>query len=696
MFQKLIQQRARLYLPILIVFNLLVFALCVKINVFRFNNFDFGKFDLGNMSQMVWYTLNGKLMYLTDYFGTNLPRWAMSHVDPILLIFIPVFIFFPHSLTLVFGQVILVLSSSIIIYKLGDLILKSSFAGLLLGVAFLFYPAVGFLLAWTGYHGVTAVIPFFLLAFYIFEKMHLSQNFSLRNRLVFWVMIIATLAGKEQLSLYILVYGVFIALARKNLKYGLTLITLGAVWFVVTFVVIIPHFAPYRVDGFKQFSEEIQIDSTLGQDVGKDNYFLSRYSEFGDTYLEITLGILFNPSKSVEIFFGGDKLENFNMTMAPLLYVPLLAPLHLAIAGPDFLINYLTTSSGIGTAEVYNHRVSMIIPLLFIACIYFIAFFAKYLERFFKVTKIYTVTICAALLLISTVYHSKKYENPVFLWLFQAVQKRISYVVPDVYAQNEDKWLGLYKQAVVGEQIRVPHMDTKDRSCASKIVKTIPDGSSVSGPDYLGAHLALRETYALFPALYTKADVVIADIFSQKVFGILGINRDILNDLVGNLIKHPDYELASACGNLFVFNKVGPHNKTDKLPIQEYFRYEEKFNYPVSLSLYVVDYDFPTTLEVGKTKPARFVFIKRDDDSLTDYFSFISLVNVKDNSLYQVANISSFGLKTLGDWEEGMYYEEKLDLAVPKFVEPGLYRAFVGITNQSKTRSLYLGEVVIK
>lgn len=686
----------KIFILLLVLFNALVFAICVKINIFRYNNFDFGKFDLGNMSQMAWYTLNGKFMYLTDYFGTNLPRWAMSHVDPILVIFLPIFALFPHSLTLVFGQIVLVLSTSLVIYKLASFVLKSNLAAFLLSMSFLFYPAVGFLLAWTGYHGVTVVIPFFILAFYVFERMHWEKNFSKQRRIVFWVMIVLTLMGKEQLALYMVMYGVFIAIARKNLRYGLYLISLGLVWFVISFMIIIPHYAKYRVDGFIEFSKELSIDQGLLKDVGKENYFLSRYSEFGDSYLGIVLGIVLNPAKTTEVFFGGDKLTNFRMTLEPLLYAPLFAPLHLLIAIPDFMINYLTTESGIGTAEVYNHRISMIVPILFISTIYFISYLSRYLHRFFNVRKSYTVILISGFILLSTIGYSRKYENPIYLWFFQSVQRRLASSTQVFAIENEEKWLRLYKQASVGEQVRIPHMDTKDRNCAAKIVASIPETKSITGPDYLGAHLSLRETYAIFPALYTKADVVIADIFSQKVFRILDIDRTLVNDLVGDLIKNPNYELTSACGNLFVFENIGPHDKTQRLPIQEYYRYQNVVNYPISMGLSVVDYDFPKLLVAGSNHDARFVYTKEGDDRLDDYFAFVSLVNLETDELYQVANIPSFGLSNLADWSEGLYYEEQINLAVPKFVEPGKYRAFVGITNQIKTRSVFLGEVEIK
>ena len=105
----------------LIGFSIGVFILGTKINLFRYNNFDLGKFDLGNMTQMVWNTINGSFMYLTDYFGTNLPRWAMSHVDPILLLVVPFFLFVQSPLTLIFFQLTLLVFSSILIYLIAEL-----------------------------------------------------------------------------------------------------------------------------------------------------------------------------------------------------------------------------------------------------------------------------------------------------------------------------------------------------------------------------------------------------------------------------------------------------------------------------------------------------------------------------------------------------------------------------------------------
>ena len=180
-----------LYFILLFLFSVIVFILCIRINIFRYNNFEFGKFDLGNMVQMVWNTLHGRFLYLTDYFGTNMPRWGMSHVDPILALFVPIFALYQHPLTLVFCQLVLVIFSSLVIFKIAELHLSSKVAAAFFGFAYLAYPALGYLLAWTGFHGVTAVIPFFLLAFYVFEKMYTEQNFSKKGLWFLWLFLIS-------------------------------------------------------------------------------------------------------------------------------------------------------------------------------------------------------------------------------------------------------------------------------------------------------------------------------------------------------------------------------------------------------------------------------------------------------------------------------------------------------------------------
>lgn len=710
-----------IHLILLLVFSVLVLTINVRINNFRYNNFDYGKFDLGNMTQMVWNTLHGRFMYLTDYFGTNLPRWAMSHVDPILILFVPLFAFYQSPLLLVYSQLVLVIFSSFLVYLIAFQELKSKWAALLLACSYLLYPAIGFLTAWTGFHGVTAAMPFFFGAFYVFERMSKSGNFSRNGIILFWTLLVLLMSGKEELGLYVILLGLFVLLYRSTyqfsgfksffsraelLKYfkltpvklGISMVVIGAFWFTMAFFVIIPAYAHYRIEGFERFAASLDIDPNMTRSVDMPNYFLERYSEFGDSYTSVALGMLTQPKKVVSVFFGGDKLDNLNRTMMPLLYFPLLNPAMTLLSLPDFAINYLTTLNGIGTSEIYNHRISMIVPVLFVSVIYSIGLLSKFLfdllsrapvfQRI-KLTQNYVVLFLALVMLSSNLYTTYVYNNPVFLWFTQAVGKRLAGSV--VYAKTD---IGLQqKDLKIGDVVRISMLDSNDRQCASKIVKTIPDGVSISGPDYLGAHLSMRETYAIFPALYKEADYVIVDVFSRKILTILDVRLSLVRDVVGDLMTDKQYELVNECGNLFVFKKVGFHEKSDLLPLQERFKFDEKVNLELFQSLTVVDYKYPQEVVRGKSFDVSFSFTKRSGNSLDSYILFTSLMNAKTGELFQLANLPSFGIKQLPEWESGLYYIENSKMVIPKFIEPGDYRVFIGMTNNIRTRSLYLGDI---
>lgn len=704
--------KENIYLMGLIGFFLLVLAINIKINIFRYNNFDYGKFDLGNMTQMVWNTLHGRFLYLTDYFGTNLPRWAMSHVDPILLLFVPIFAVIPHPMTLTYSQILLILGSCFLIYKIAYLELKSKFAAATLGASFLAYPAIGFITAWTGFHGVSAAIPFFLGAFYIFEKMYKENNFTKKGLTLFWVLLIITMSGKEQLPLYVILYGVFILFFRnsaiKNIKkinweeiltfikqpiskFSISMMVIGLLWFITAFFVIIPRNAHYRIDGFNKFVESLDLTSADIRSVDLDNYFLARYDVFGDSYQEVIFGMLTNPDLLVRIFFGGDRIDNLYKTFGPMAYLPIIYPPLLIIALPDLMINYLTSADGVGTAEITNHRISMIIPILFLSTIYGINFLYWYFRKLLDKLNISSNAFFGTLALIvfsTNIYMTFYSNNPVFLWLDQAIKKK-------VFAKTVNEETDL-SALVIGDVIRLSELENKDRECAQKIVGMIPDNASVSGPDYLGAHLSMRETYAIFPALYNHTEYVIVDVFSRKILTILDVDLDLARDVVERIIKDENYKLVTGCGNLFVFKNIGPHEKNVLLPIQEKFTYEEKVNMEFFQSLYIVDYELPKVITRGLSSNATFVYIKKENNSLDDYVMFTSIVNKKTGEIYQMANLASFSILKPGEWKEDRYHIETVEIAVPEFLDAGEYMLFIGMGNNIRTRSMYLGDIIIK
>lgn len=685
-----------------------IFVLGVKINLFRYNNFDLGKFDLGNMTQMVWNTLHGRFLYLTDYFGTDLPRWAMSHVDPIILLVVPFFAIYQSPLTLVFFQLILVTFSSLLIYKIAELELKNKVLALLMGLAFLLYPAVGFLLAWTAFHGVTIAIPFFLGAFYLFEKMYKEKKFTKRNLTFFWILLVITMAGKEELPLFVFLFGFFILLFRngsfsdlrsnlstKIAKLSLRMMAVSFLWFVMAFFVIIPAYSHYRAEGYERFAANLEIDTTLANDVAKANYFLRRYEDLGDSYSEVIISMFTQPRKLVVVLFNGDKPENIRMTFDPLLYTPFLYPPLFVIAIPELIINYGITGGSVGTSEIYNHRIAMIVPVLFLATIYGINHVSKLISHYFGIKRVYVAFVFTISIVITSLNLSYEYGNPIYLWLTQAIQKRVTFLAYARSIFDEDEEV-LSRDLEVGERFRLVEFERRDKECAQDIIDFIPDGAAVSGPDYLGGHLSMRETYAIFPALFNSADYVIVDVFALKVVELLDLEQDVINDVVGRILMDKNYRLHTACGNLFIFERVGPHGKSDLLPIQESSVYYEKVSLEIFQNLFVVDYFMPKEASRGEVFETVFTYVRKSKNPLDDYVLFTTFVNAKTGKVYQLPNLPSFALSQPKDWARGRYFTEKNEVRFPEFVEPGFYKSFIGISNNVRTRSIYLGDIEVK
>lgn len=682
-------------LIILSLFAVLVFASMVKINLFRYNNYDMGKFDLGNMTQMAWYSLRGKFMYLTDYFGSNVPRWSMSHVDPILVLFLPFFALIPHPLTLVFAQNLLVILSCFLLYYLGILKTKNKFLAFFIAMAYLSYPATGFLLSWTGYHGVTPAIFFFLLFMSVFEK-YKSENLELNLKRTLILLGIAAIcmSGKEQIPLYFIMTSVYVFFSSpaSYRKFALTLFSVSLAWFIVCFFVIIPHYASYRIDSFENFVNELNLSTEEIPNIYSSNYFLSRYSEFGDSYSEIIITMITNPIMTASIFLSGDKIDNLYLTYGPVLYLGFLHPLVSLISFPDLLINYSTTQGGIGTSEIYNHRISMIIPVVFISIIYGLSFFISFFKKITSRNLSLFFSIIGGVIFLNSLYFSYYVgeKNPIFSWIVEAVNKR-------VFAKSIDT--ETLKDLGIGKVYRISPLENNDRECVSKIIDRMPPMVSISGPDFMGAHLAQRETYAIFPANISHSDYLIVDVFSKKLLRILELDYSLNKDFLSNVLNNPNYETDFVCANFLVFKKVSENAKPENfniLPVQKITNYYERFSYPIFNGFTIVDTSFPAQVSRNSYLDLMFTYTRKESKNLSGFVVFTSLVHKDSGEVFQFVNYPTFvysDITSLGDSE---YLQEKFKVKLPSYLENGEYHLFVGIDNEINTRSVYLGDINIK
>src|SRR5256714_2618574 len=77
------------------------------LSVLRHRAFETGRFDLGNMVQAVWSTAHGHLLEVTNLHGAQISRLA-AHVDPILIVFAPLWWIWPSPSLLLTAQALAV------------------------------------------------------------------------------------------------------------------------------------------------------------------------------------------------------------------------------------------------------------------------------------------------------------------------------------------------------------------------------------------------------------------------------------------------------------------------------------------------------------------------------------------------------------------------------------------------------------
>src|SRR5213595_4323542 len=75
------------------------------LSVLRHRASQTGRFDLGNMVQAVWSTAHGHPLRMTDLHGDQISRLA-AHVDPILVLFAPLWWLWPSADMLLAAQAI--------------------------------------------------------------------------------------------------------------------------------------------------------------------------------------------------------------------------------------------------------------------------------------------------------------------------------------------------------------------------------------------------------------------------------------------------------------------------------------------------------------------------------------------------------------------------------------------------------------
>jgi len=664
----------------------------------RYLNFEYGKFDLGNMTQMLHNTLHGDFMVLTDQFGTNMPRWGMSHVDPIILLIIPLYLIVSSPMTLVFAQHLVILSAIFPLYWITKKYTRSSLIAFIMVIIYILYPANGYTLVWTGYHGISFVAPLLIWVFWFLNKndylvntpIKLDGNINKRNllkRIIYWTLIVFMLLGKEEIGAILFLASIF--LYFRNSKLAIQTGVISLIWFVVAFFIIIPHYSHVRQESIDNFVRNAYVEDYDRSSAEEENFFFFRYSYLGDSYGKMVKTLITKLTFVYQKVVDESKKDTLLYLLGPFVFF-VITGLFWVVALPDLAITFLSNEP---IFNIYNHRMAFVTVSLFISQLFIFMYISKSnklrLER-----KKFLFYIYAFVLLIATVYFSNLSNNPLYVSGKGFVESKI---ISRVFASNvtAKDFVSDYK---IGD-VRKSSIPNNNKECLNNVVGLVIDKnpSTYTGPDYLGDHTSMRQVNALFPARSWDAEMVVSDIFEIKTLGPLGESSWLFNkDNLNSMLKSKKFKHIYSCGRVNVFYKGNPKDYSEvverfssnevydlsskhikmkvgivQVPKKIEVNYQE--NEPIVLELQIIGGDF-------NDKVTYFTF---ESAETSDKISFIDYLTLADEN-----NISYI--------EQNSISKEHYHIVIPSNVDSGMYNVFYGVGDLLRSRELYIGSVYIR
>jgi uncharacterized membrane protein len=345
---------------------LFVFAAVMHFVVFRT-----ARPDLGNMTQAIWTTLHGHFLEVTTLTGNETSRLGF-HVDPFLVLLVPLYWLWSDPLMLVVLQAIAVASGALPVFWLARKHLGSDRAGAHFAFAYLLYPATQFnaFTITSSFHSVAIAVPLILFAIWFLDE----------DRLILFALF-ALLAAttKEEIPLAVGCLGIWYAVRKGRRLFGLTVFGLGLSLTLFNFLFVIPHFSPSGIDPF-----------------------VGRYQGVGATPGGIARTLFTDPVAFVHAVATGHKLLYLVLLLIPFLGLWLLEPLLFLGAAPDLAINLLSSKSD--QTSIPFHWTAGIVPFVVAASIFGAARFKTQAIR----VSLYALVGCAAIAIFSPIYFIKQ------------------------------------------------------------------------------------------------------------------------------------------------------------------------------------------------------------------------------------------------------------------------------------------------
>jgi uncharacterized membrane protein len=303
------------------------------LSTLRDRAFETGRFDLGNMVQAVWATAHGHPLRVTDLHGEQISRLG-AHVDPILVLFAPLWWVWPSADSLLVAQAVAIAVGALPVFWLARKHLGSERAAAGFALAYLLLPAVQWLTL-NEFHPVALACPLLLYAFWFLDS---------DRPVPFAVCALLAAATKEEIALVVAGFGLWYALAHRRRVAGTVILAAGVAWSAVAVEVVLPHF-----------------------NHGAEPSFYSRYGDVGGSLGGIAHTALHHPGRLLSKAFDGRGLHYLGQLALPLAGLFLAAPLVLVAAVPELALNLLSSTRT--QQSIHFHYTAGAIPPLVVASV---------------------------------------------------------------------------------------------------------------------------------------------------------------------------------------------------------------------------------------------------------------------------------------------------------------------------------------
>jgi uncharacterized membrane protein len=303
------------------------------LSILRYRSFNAGRFDLGNMTQAVWATAHGHPLAVTNLQGEQVSRLG-SHIDPILVLFAPLWWVWPSPSMLLAAQAVAIALGALPVFWLARKHLGSERAALGFALAYLLYPAVQWLTL-NEFHPVALACPLLLFAFWYLDEDHLIP---------FAVFAAFAALTKEEIPLVIAGMGLWYALSRRRFRAGSAIALLGVFVAAVSVELVLPHFND-----------------------GDSSQFFERYGAIGSSPREILETVFTRPDRLLTTAFDWEGIRYLAELLLPLALLFAAAPLVLVAAIPELGLNLLSAANT--QTSIHHHYTAGLIPPLIAASV---------------------------------------------------------------------------------------------------------------------------------------------------------------------------------------------------------------------------------------------------------------------------------------------------------------------------------------